>query len=128
MTARRGMATLEFAMALPFLLALALGVMEWGHLFVRQAELAQVVRDAASTGSRVRQSAGPTTAATLRCIDALNDAGFSSSDANISATLGTATAGAILTVHVTVPYTPLGGLAPVPTRLGATTTLRMQAP
>jgi hypothetical protein len=86
----------------------------------------QVARDAAAAGSRVRSADGPAAHARTRCLAGLTAAGFDTGAAVVTVTMGTATAGTTLRVAVQVPYTPLGGLVPVPSTLGATTTLRMQ--
>jgi hypothetical protein len=125
---RTGLGTLEFALVLPFMCALLLGVIEWGRVLKHESTLVHIVRDAASTGSRVRRTNGPEEAATTRCLDALADSGFDPAAAIVSTTIDEAPAGPTLTLSVVVPFAPLGGLVPVPHSLRAETTVRMQAP
>ena len=103
---RRGAEAVEFAMVLPVLLAVVLGVIEWGWYLDREAALVQAVRDAAWTGSLTAAEDDPRSAAEARLRDVLARENFSSAS-NATAALVSGPFGDAIRVTVSVPYQPL---------------------
>jgi Flp pilus assembly protein TadG len=115
--ARRGQALVEFALVLPLLLMLVIGVFEFGRAY----NVYQVITDAAREGARTAVVADPSTTqdsvlTTIR--NALGRAGLNSSSATIGLTGWRTGTGTPATVTIQFPYTfvflrPFTRLAPI---------------
>ena len=123
---RRGLALVEAALLIPLLLALLIGLLEYGWLFYKL----QQVNGAARHGARIGVVAGSTQAGVQAAIDQMMaDSGLSGSGYAVaySADPGALLPGNTLTVTVTVPYAniELTGfpLIPVPTNLVGETSM-----
>ena len=117
---------METALAAPLVLVLLLGVIEWGYYFDQQSSVAAIALDAAGAGSRVLSTANPTGVAHDRAVDALASAGFSTADAVVTTSTGVASAGATISVTITLPYEPISGIVPSPAFLRGAATVRKQ--
>jgi Flp pilus assembly protein TadG len=129
---RRGAAAIEFALCLPIFLAILFGILEYGWIFYEQANVIAAVR----SGVRFGVTQDPDTdvnyldesETTVRT--SLAGLGIRASDlasATITATVSPSTSATnLLTVDCKVPYTPVVGLVPVPTRISYTMTMLME--
>lgn len=132
--ARRGVGTIEFALTLPILLYVALGITELGMLTGRVELVGRVAREAARTGAGRIEGADPTGAAIQA--SAIAQANVALEAAGISCDAGcTVTAQWVerggwmnLDVSVEVPYVPVTNLVPgLPTSThGEFTTITQQ--
>jgi Flp pilus assembly protein TadG len=114
----RGAVLIEFAFALPLLLLLIVGIVDFGFLFQKYL----VVTNAAREGARMAVLTGYTTADVLSRVDAVLAAGGAVAPpaAVVSETItpGTGTPFAAMKVTVTLNYT-FTFLAPIATLFGA---------
>ena len=125
---RRGAVAVEFALVLPILLALLIGVLEWGRVLEREVALVQVVRDGALAAARSAHTLDHAGVARARITGGLPDAGFAAADADISVTPVVLACGAALEVRVSLPFAPMVPLVPVPASLSSVTTVRLEDP
>ncbi len=123
---RRGSISVEFAVTLPIVLLLLIGVLEWGRMLAREVAVVTVARDAAHAGALTRKADDPTLVARLQAEDGLRAAGFDPALATVAARSFPNPAGTMLELRVTVPFTALFGLIPVSPQLHAVTTIRME--
>ncbi len=123
---RRGSISVEFAVTLPIVLLLLIGVLEWGRMLAREVAVVTVARDAAHAGALTRKTDDPTRIARLQAEDGLRAAGFNPAVATVEARSFPNPAGTMLELRVTVPFSPLFGLLPVTNQLHAITTIRME--
>ncbi len=97
---RRATAVVEFAVVLPLLMTMLLGIIEFGYVFM----VRQTLQHAAREGCRVailQTTVNPYTLVTDRITDAMSPTGLST----YSVTMTHATAGTpVETVALTVPY------------------------
>jgi Flp pilus assembly protein TadG len=122
----RGSITLELALALPIVLVLLVGVIEWGWLLAREVELVQVAREAAHHAALTAADDDPEAAATARATADLLAAGFDPDLVDIEATVVGSDVGDVIQVRVSCDYEALLGLLPVPPRLAAGTTMLLE--
>ncbi|GDX80345.1 hypothetical protein LBMAG42_21560 [Deltaproteobacteria bacterium] len=122
---RRGGAAVEFGILLPVLAALLGGTTEFGWFFSRQLAVIQAARDGALAGSLTEASEDPASVAESRAREALTQADFDPASGTLTAAVASSAAGAVVTVSVTVPHSPLMGLIPVPDEHTAVTTMRL---
>lgn len=111
---RRGAAAIEFALVLPILMALVSAVLEYGWLFYQQANLSAAAREGARIGSMTMQAADPGAFAVARVRAAMTTMNLPGSTATVTTAQSGTTPAEILTVTVTMTYTPLIGLVPTP--------------
>jgi Flp pilus assembly protein TadG len=123
---RRGSISVEFAVTLPIVLVLLVGVLEWGRMLAREVAVVTVARDAAHAGALTRKTDDPTLVAKLQAADGLRAAGFDPALATVEARSFPNPAGTMLELRVTVPFSALFGLIPVSSQLHAVTTIRME--
>jgi Flp pilus assembly protein TadG len=116
---RRGAAAVEFALVLPILLAIITAVMEYGWLFLQQANLSAAVRDGARVGSMTAQADGPGAAVETRVRAAMTTLSLPGTAATVTTAQSVAAPAEVLTVTVSMTYTPLIGLVPTPANLNA---------
>jgi hypothetical protein len=117
---RRGSGALEFALTLPFLLAVLLGIVELSMLMHRHYVISRSARDACRVASGVVEGMEPTGA--LIEAAALDHARFALQSADLDCDLLRCELLAdwhdedgrmLLTVEVSVPYTPVTRLFPL---------------
>lgn len=125
MRRRRGSAAVEFAFTAPVMLLLLTGVVEWGYYIQREQLVVQAVRDGALAGSAVLDHDDAETVAQERTASALELAGFSEADFDVSVSTSTEATGDVVTVSVDVAYSPVLNLLPAPDSLHADNTFRL---
>jgi hypothetical protein len=109
-------------MALPMLVMLFAGVLDWGWYLVQQVGMVYAVRDATRAGALVFDFNAADDVALARFEDGNGELVTES----ISAVLTGSDVGTVLTVTAEASCPPLLGLVPVPLTLKATTTMRME--
>ena len=101
-TRRRGMALVETAIALPLLLYLILGLIEYGWMFLKAQEITNAARQGARVGARADAGLADITAAVA---NAMNVANIASYQLDVSpGDVLSLEPGQMLTVTVTVNY------------------------
>ncbi len=115
MHAKRGIASLEFALILPLMLLLMFGLMEWGWVMHRSGQVLNAARDGARVGARPEAGSAEVQAT----VDArLAAAGITNYTTTVSAGVNF---GDQVSVVVTVPYADVNligfPLVPVPDNL-----------
>lgn len=117
---RRGVAAIEFALTLPFMLLVTLGIVELSILQTRMYLISRAARDACRIGSGVIEGVDAdgsqiTAEATAHARDVLTNGGIScgSAGCDIDATWYEADGWMMLRVEVGVPYSPFTGLMPM---------------
>lgn len=117
----RGVAAVEFALVLPFLLAIVLGGLEWGFYFFREQVVVNAAREGARAGSvaAVAPLAAAEGAARAALVAGSVDPGAVGANvvASSRTTVDPVTGATIESVVVTVsfPFVPLTGFGiPVP--------------
>jgi Flp pilus assembly protein TadG len=111
----RGAAAVEFALILPVLLLILLGIIEFGRVYNAQMQLTAAARDGArvmSINSAPSTAAADARAATIASAGALNPA-VADSQINIAvspSSTGVCMPGALATVTVTYPMQFLSGM------------------
>ena len=123
---RAGSNAIEFALILPVLMSILLGIAEWGWYFNHQLAALNALREGARTGAVTLQEDDPTSAAETRARAALTELGLDGTGATVTATLSGTTPDELITVQVAVTYDPLTGLIPTPGTLGGTLTMRLE--
>lgn len=123
---RRASITVELALALPIVLVLLTGVIEWGWLLAREVELVQVAREAAHHAALTAPEDDPVAAAEQRATADLLAAGFDPELVDVQATILDSDVGEVIEVNVSTDYEALLGLLPVPPRLAAETTMLLE--
>ena len=99
--ARRGVAAVEFAFVAPFLLALVLGIIEFGRMLMVQEILVNATREGAHAAIQPSETDAQVTAVVSNYLQA---AGISGYTATLSPTLASGPAsGTALTMTVSVP-------------------------
>jgi Flp pilus assembly protein TadG len=128
---RHGLATVEMALVLPLLLLVTLGAIRYGHLFL----IAQQITNAARNGARTAIRVDATNVSVQTTVDAyMTAAGIPAGQYTLMLTpadVTTPTAGASVTVRITVPsanvdvlHVPLfTNFEPANWNLGATVTM-----
>ncbi|BDZ54376.1 TadE/TadG family type IV pilus assembly protein [Agromyces marinus] len=101
----RGAAAVEFALIIPVLLLLVLGVMEFSRLYNQQISLSNAARSAARVMA-ISNDQGEAVNAAIAAAPALNPL---LSAGNVAFSSGACTAGAIMSVTVTYESTLLTG-------------------
>lgn len=129
---QRGLATVEAALVVPFVLVLVLGVMEYGWMFLKVHHVA----NAARRGARVAILPYSSSNDVLSSIEELMEkAGLSDTGYNVDLTppdVSSALPNDAVTVRVTVPYVNVGiisiPLLPVPENLRAAVSMAKEGP
>ena len=123
---KRGSISVEFALTLPFILVMLIGVLEWGRMLAREVAVVTVARDAAHAGALTRSVNDPVMVARLQAQDGLVAAGFDPAKAIITVNLLANPMGNMLKVEVTVPFVAIFRLLPTAPQLYASTTIRRE--
>lgn len=124
MTARRGAVAVEMALVLPVLLVLFVGAVDWGWFFVQEATVVVIARDAAHAGALSADA--PADRARARARGALEAHGPSLADGDISVVVSDEPVGSVVEVSISVPFSPIIGLVPMPSHLAAATAMRVE--
>lgn len=118
-TARRGVAAIEFALTLPFMLLILMGIVELSLLQSRMYVISRAARDACRIGSGVLEGPDPDgddikAAAIAHAQEVLANASVDcGGGCDVSAVWYDEGGWMMLKVQVGVPYTPYTGLLPM---------------
>ena len=114
----RGAALVELAIAMPVLLLLTLGLIEYGWVFLRVSQVNQAARHGVRTAVRP-DATHENVLASVK--DMMTDAGLKDSGYIVTHTELAVTVGAPVTVHIKVNYSQLSltgtGFVPLPSEL-----------
>lgn len=125
MRSRSGGAATEAALALPVVLILLGGIFEWGFLFAREIDVLHAAREGARVGASTDQEDDPVGAAETRALAALQEMNVDPATATATAAISGGEDEQVITVDVTVPYSAVFTLFPVPTTLHGELTMRL---
>src|SRR5262245_45091121 len=107
---QRGAVAVEFALVLPLLLVLVLGMMDYGWYFYCSLSSTNAAREAARAGTTV--PGGDGARARTTAIDYLSSAGLGKQP--VSVTVSVAAGPTTVTVDVNMHFAPLVGFVPLP--------------
>jgi Flp pilus assembly protein TadG len=120
---RLGVAAVEFGLLLPFLLAIVLGIIDYGYVFFIRLNITNAAREGARVGvtrENPAQASADAQAAATRYLQNMDI------QATVTASQPTEADPAVV-VGVTVdPFKPLIGFVPTPTRLSISSTMRWE--
>ncbi len=126
---RRGNVAIEFALVLPLLVALGVGIIDYGWYLSRASRVVVAVRDAARLGITYAEDDGstPDVVAVQRAREALQEAGIAcGDDCEVVAVLGAVGGVPSLTVSVSAPFVPIAGLVPTPADMSVELTMALE--
>lgn len=131
MRTRRGASAVEFGLALPVLIYLALASVEYGWFLFVRTQAAHAAREGCRLGGTAQMSAvpSPATLASTRTLAVLDEYGFTLGDVTVTTAYSDLTGDAAgtsdtLTVRVDVQYQPIAA-GFVPTPAGMTVSMAM---
>jgi len=124
---RRGSATLEVALSLPFLLGLFSAVADFGWYFQQRQVLSSAIRDGARVGVSAPKATDPLALAEWSARQALVDAGYRSMD-TVGMTADLVEVDGAWSIRLTVrqAYQPVAGLVPCPAWLEVTRVMMLE--
>ncbi len=123
---RRGNTVVEFAIALPVLLALLTGVVDYGVYFMQRSAVLNAAKDAARIAVASPQDTSPVAMATEHADGILLESLATCDDCAATASVVTLDGWLALELQVTRPFEPLAGLVPVPAQASATVTMALE--
>ncbi len=124
--ARSGNTVIEFALALPVLLAVLAGVVDYGWYFLQRAAFLNAAKDAVRIGVASPEQQDPTTLATEHAQGILDASGHDFDDATLDTDIVDLDGTLALTVRVSRPFEPLAGLVPAPEQVSAAVTMLLE--
>ena len=127
-SARRGANAVEFAMTLPVLVTIMMGMMDYSWFFQQQHVVSAAAREGARAGAVAGPDDDPDALARSAAYAALSRAGVTTSGISITSETSGADPDVFVTVAVAVPYGGLTGLVPVPEAVRASAAARMEQP
>jgi Flp pilus assembly protein TadG len=117
-----GVAALEFGLVLPLLMAILMGIIDYGHVYFVRLSMTNAAREGARVGAtRTQDAVAPAAVAAASAY--LADSGITGS------VTATTPSDAAPTVRVSItldPYEPLVGLVPTPDRLNVSAAMRWE--
>ena len=123
---RIGASALEFALLFPVVMVMLAAIVDYGWYLSRAELVVQAAREGARAGAMTDYDASPELAATERAKSALAELGVVSSDPSITTKLVGTSPDMLVRVDISMPYEPLMGLLPVPKRVEASNTMRLE--
>ena len=119
---RRGASAFEFALVVPVLLAMAMGTIDYGWYFSREAQVTTIAAGAAKAGSNVVPAMNEAPGSCAACIDAarqyaqagLADLGITAGAGAVNPIIQNLSGTCALVVTVSVPHDSLVGIVPLP--------------
>lgn len=117
-----GVAAVEFGLLLPVLLAILLGIMDYGHVFMVKLTMTNAAREGARVGITLPTGSAES-AAEAAATRYLASANITTAvvDANAPSDLDPE-----VRVNITLDYTPLIGFVPTPDSLTASSVMRWE--
>ncbi len=124
----RGAAAVEFALVLPFLLAVVFGILEYGWIFYEQFNLAGAVRDGLRQGVTVAQtvSPDPKAFAVQKAQADLQAVGITPASVTLTATYTGTAPTKTMTLKADMTYHKLIGFVPTPAKLTYSMTMMLE--
>lgn len=123
---RSGNTVVELAFTLPVLLALLVGVADYGWYFLQRAAVLDAARDAVRIGVASPENQDPVALALEHAQAILDAAGHDLGDTDTEARVVDLDGTWALTVRTSRPYEPLAGLVPVPEQVSAAVTMMLE--
>lgn len=117
-----GVSALEFGLVLPLLMAILMGIIDYGHVYFVQLTMTNAAREGARVGA-TRSATTAASAAIATAEDYLADAGIT---ATVTATTPSDADPAVRVSIKLSSYQPLVGLVPTPGELNASATMRWE--
>lgn len=119
---RRGANAIEFALVAPVLMAMMLGVVDYGWYFFRESLVTNALRTAVRSGSILDPADGDGTGECTPCsdrtaavaVDSLGDLGITVTAAEVTPAISNLAGTCAVELSVTIPHDPLVGFIPVP--------------
>jgi Flp pilus assembly protein TadG len=124
----RGAAAVEFALVLPFLLAVVFGILEYGWIFYQQFNLAGAVRDGLRQGVTVSQTASPDPQAFAKqkAQADLQAVGIAPASVTLTAAYTGSSPTKTMTLTADMTYHKLIGFVPTPAHLKYSMTMMLE--
>jgi hypothetical protein len=123
---RRGNTVVEFALALPVLLAMLTGVADYGLYFMQRAAILNAAKDATRIAVASPENQSPITMAEEHAAGILEAGLTTCTDCSTVASVVDLDGWLALQVRVTRPYEPLAGLIPAPGQVSAAVTMALE--
>jgi uncharacterized membrane protein len=123
---RRGNTVVEFALALPVLLAMLTGVADYGLYFMQRAAVLNAAKDAARIAVASPENQSPITMAEEHAQGIVIEGLSSCDDCAATASVIDMEGWLALEVEVTRPFEPLAGLVPAPEQVSAVVTMALE--
>ena len=115
---RRGAAIIELGLSLPVIMALLLGVLDYGWYFFQQSAALNAVKDACRVGVSVGEGQDPAARAEQVALQIVEDTGLGRpGDMKVTGVVETLGGARALRVTLDMPFVPLAGLVPAPSRI-----------
>jgi Flp pilus assembly protein TadG len=122
--ARRGAAAVEFGLILPVLLAILLGILDWGWVFFNQLTINNAAREGARRGAVQNDSSTASSTAQSTASSYITGSGLSGATVTVT---GPSDASPVVTVNVAMnPFTPLVGFVPTPANLNSNASMHWE--
>ena len=119
----KGNAVVEFGLLLPFLLAILLGIFDWGYVHFARVTITNAAREGARAGCTRGLVHEAEAVAAQRALEYLSSSGVSG--AQVEAAMHADFQNG-LTVTVTLPFSPLIGFVPTPSTLSSRSVMRWE--
>jgi hypothetical protein len=123
---RRGNTVIEFALALPVLLALLTGVADYGVYFLQRATVLDAAKDATRIAVASPQLQDPVELAEEHAAGILAQVRDGCADCSVDARIVDLEGFAALQVRVSRSFEPLAGLIPTPEQASASVTMLLE--
>lgn len=119
---RKGSNAVEFALTLPVLTVMILGLVDYGWFFLRQSLVVNSVREAMRYGAIQTPASGDATGDCSTCTDGaaaeivtlLGEIDITVSAADVTPTIVNISGTCAMQLTPTIPFEPLAGFVPVP--------------
>ena len=118
----RGAALVEFALVLPLLMAILMGILDYGYVYYVRLTMTNAAREGARVGATRDADVAPDAAETA-AQTYLASAGIT---ASVTATTPTDVAPAVTVVVTISPFTPLVGFVPAPASMEVSASMRWE--
>ncbi len=123
---RHGNTVVEFALALPVLLALLTGIADYGLFFMQRAAILNAAKDATRIAVASPENQSPITMAEEHAQGILLEGLASCDDCETEARVVDLDGWLALNVRVARPFEPLAGLLPTPDDVSAVVTMALE--